>query len=352
MQDRSVLRFNAVIKSEETRKLYNKYLRYFLDFVKIKEPSGLLQLKDSYLNELIEDFVIYLKNKNLKRASIEGRITALELFFAMSDKLGINWKRIKKMLPEKMKTSGALGWEREDIEKMIRSTTNLRSKAVLYLLSSTGCRIGAIPQLKIKHLKEMPDNTMAIKFYENTNSEYYGFTTPEATTCLKEYLAEREKSGEFLKPENPLVRKTYRIGSGKVEHVSLKSLRNVLDSIVRKHRGVVGGRQEVQMIHGFRKFFNNTLKNSPLGNIALKEKLMGHKGVFASDGTYHHPDLKTLWEEFRLHIGELTLDNSERERFRAERAEKKVDELESKQKELDDLKRKVANLEKLMDKIS
>lgn len=99
--------------------------------------------------------------------------------------------------------------------------------------------------------------------------------------------------------------------------------------------------------HGFRKRFNTILKNNKEGNIALKEKLMGHRGVFVLDGSYHDPDVKTLFEEFRIHIQNLTIDDSERLRIKNQKLEA---ELSEKQKLEDEVKRQQQSIDYLLRK--
>ena len=56
-----------------------------------------------------------------------------------------------------------------------------RAKALVLLLASTGIRIGAIPDLQLKHLKKIPEyNLYQITIYEGTKEEHFTFTTPEA----------------------------------------------------------------------------------------------------------------------------------------------------------------------------
>jgi hypothetical protein len=56
--DKSIARFHAGIKNEATRYVYDNILDLFLKFAKIREASALLTVKNSQLQELIEDWVI------------------------------------------------------------------------------------------------------------------------------------------------------------------------------------------------------------------------------------------------------------------------------------------------------
>ncbi|MEO9277298.1 MAG: site-specific integrase, partial [Nitrososphaera sp.] len=127
--DRSLVRFYAGIRTEQTRKDYERYLGYFLKFVKIREAVGLLQLKDNYLQELVEDYVISLKSRGLSKSYIDGQIAGLELFFSMNDKV-LNFKKIRKMTPARKKPKGEKPYNTEEIERMLELTTSLRNKAV------------------------------------------------------------------------------------------------------------------------------------------------------------------------------------------------------------------------------
>ena len=61
-------------------------------------------------------------------------------------------------------------------------------------MASTGCRVGAVPSLKIRNLKYYNNhNLYHVTFYENTKSEYYSFTTPECANYIKEYLEYRSE---------------------------------------------------------------------------------------------------------------------------------------------------------------
>ena len=115
---RSLLKYENAIKSEHTKRVYNHYLTKFLEWSKIKDPDGLLQLKDSFLQELLEDYLFYLKPK-LSPNTIPAVFAGLELFFIINDK-NLNFKKLRKMFPERVKPSGKDAWRIEDIQKMLR----------------------------------------------------------------------------------------------------------------------------------------------------------------------------------------------------------------------------------------
>jgi len=60
---RSLLRFENAIKSEATRKTYTYQLQKFLEWAKIPEADGLIQLNDSEISTLLEDYLFYQKTR-------------------------------------------------------------------------------------------------------------------------------------------------------------------------------------------------------------------------------------------------------------------------------------------------
>ncbi|MGI0008220.1 MAG: hypothetical protein ACRD92_01210, partial [Nitrosopumilaceae archaeon] len=111
---RSLLRFENAIKSEATRKAYHYFLNRFLVWSKINEADGMLQLKDSFIQQLLEDYLFHLK-RSINPNSIPMFFAPLELFLTMNDKV-VNFKKIHKMYPEKGAKSGKDAYTNQDIQ--------------------------------------------------------------------------------------------------------------------------------------------------------------------------------------------------------------------------------------------
>ena len=62
---------------------------------------------------------------------------------------------------------------------MLGVTKEPRSKAILLFLSSSGVRREALTELKIGHLKEMPNDCLAVTVYADTDEEYITFINKE-----------------------------------------------------------------------------------------------------------------------------------------------------------------------------
>ncbi len=189
-EERSMMRFDGAIKATETRRKYIFYLNKFLEFAKIKEADGLLQLKDRYLETIIEDYVLHIR-KTASPNSIPTMFAPIELFFVMNDK-NLNFKRIRKLFPQTVKKAGFEAWTTDQVKRIFDVASTLRNKALVLFLCSTGCRVGAIPGLKVKHVANISYGCKSVLFYEGEKEEYSGFLTPEASKALDEYI---EKKG-------------------------------------------------------------------------------------------------------------------------------------------------------------
>lgn len=326
--ERSILSFENAIKSEHTRRIYSYYLRKFCEFAKIPTPDGLLQLKDTLLQEVLEDYLFYLK-KRISPNSIPPYFAALELFFAINDRI-LNFKKIKKMFPATVKKSGQEAWHTEHIQSILSVCKTKRAAAIIHVFVASGMRLGALAELKLKHLRDI-ENCKAVIVYEGTNEEYWTFLTPEATNVVNTYLKKREFDGEILHAESPLIRQTYRIGSQKVRPASYKTIQAEVGRLVKKAglpRVKIGRRYNIQLNHGFRKRFTFTVKSNDKANLTWAEKLSGHKGVFKLDGNYVPNDVMKAFEEFKKHIENLTIDDSERLKVKLKQTEEQKSELE------------------------
>lgn len=344
MQARAIILFENSIKSEATRYLYHFYLRKFVKFYKLKSIESILEIPDKQLQIMLEDYLFYLKKK-VSPNSLNTPFAALELFCIVNDKIGINFKKIRKMFPARLKVGGKKAWTREDIQHMLEATKEIRTKALIHFVASTGCRIGAIKDLKIRNIMDMPHGCMAAQIYEGSNEEYWTFLTPEASDQLKNYLKKRADDGEHLDKNHPLFREKYSIGSAKpkfLKNISVKAfLRRAVDnSIIQREKN--GIRFDVMTNHGFRKRFNTILKLNKDIPPAVTEKLLGHK--INLDGVYFTPTREDLFDEFVKAIEDLTIDNSARLFARNKKLEEEKSELEKKNEELNEYKKKIDEL--------
>lgn len=162
-----------------------------------------------------------------------------------------------------------------------------RSVALIHFLAASGCRIGALENLCLAHLVEMPSGCKAVRAYAHTNEEYWIFLTPETSEALNRYLEERRRDGEIMNEALPVFRRSYKFGQEVVVPLSVGGAGTVIDRLVRSaklDRKKHGKRHEMQLANGLRKRFATILKINDSISYSITEALLGHKSGL--DATY------------------------------------------------------------------
>ena len=213
-------------------------------------------------------------------------LATLRNFYEMNDIDNIKWNKLKRFVGETKAPHKDRAYTHEEILTLVNNC-NLKMKAIILLLASSGIRVGALPNLKLSHL-ERKNDLYKISVYEGQKGKghYFTFCTPEAALQIDFYLQYRERSGEKLRPESPLFRKDFDSQfheqvRNKVEPIRLGGftlgLHRLLIKTGLKQVNHVDPRRrkEVKLAHGFRKFFITQLVNAQIFEIIIK-KLSGH----------------------------------------------------------------------------
>ena len=347
MQQRSFILFDSAIKSPKTRESYIGYLNEFRDFFIIKSYDKLIEIAPKKLQEMLENFIISQTKQGLSLSYINGKISALKLFFAMNDIVALNWIKLSKMKPEKKKLTGDMPYKTEDIQQILRVVgSNLKFRCLVHVISASGMRIGSFEELKLKHIQDMPNGCKSILVYEDDKGEYTTFIHQEAVEALDEYLEYRTKSGEVLTPESwvfpsksdcnkPALTVSMRTQMARYAHHN---------DIKSKKRG----RYEIQACHGFRKRFDTILKSNYNVNINLAEKMMGHSTTIPLDNVYFKPAIEQLFDEYQKAIPELMIEDKFRFEQQLKKKDEQINELNQKDNEIDILKNTILEIKNNM----
>jgi len=286
---------------------------------------------------MVEDYVMKLK-KEIGANSIGSYMAGIEAFFETND-VELRWKKIRRLYPAKVKKTGSKIWTTEEIQLMLDNTRDYRQKALIHFLAASGVRRGAIPDLKLKHIRKI-ENCYAITVYDESLEEYTTFIHPEASFWLDKYLEKRKNDGEYLDKNSPLFRTTYQFGIQKAKPMNdelvLRSIWYIINkSGLRAGQEKKSGRYETQTNHGFRKRFNTIVENTEGMKVILAEKMMGHsiKSIPMAE-IYNLPTTEILFEEYKKAIPELTIDGEARKQAQLEQKEKEISELQKTTQEL------------------
>lgn len=345
--------FDDAIKHDTTRHSYHYSLNEFMRFVSLDNYDELTKKDKDIIQKLLENWVRFLKKKNLISNTISTKLNSVELFLDMNK---ITWfkKIVRKMLPDSDRIPGGdVPFTTEDLARLKQAAKKLRDIAVIDFLTSTGVRPGCLsdPVLKLKHLADMPYGCKAIKVYDNSRDGYWAFLTPEATKSLNRYLDSRKRNGEELGPESVLF-KTYENPNKKKDYLTADSVRQTLVNLLKLagiERKKNGNRYDKAIVYGFRKRFNGILKMNNEVNSNIAEKLMAHKKGL--DGNYLKPTREECFKEFYKAVHELTIDPTERQKIEIKDQKEKITELSQKEVEIEWLTEKVKDTEKFVGEI-
>jgi len=348
---RSYRLFKSVINSQRTFEKYDYGLTKFLIKFKIKDYDTLINLDVESRQEILENYVMELKGKNLKRSTVKNYLAPMELLLDVNKKVYFK-KALHMHFPKDIEKIGnEKPYLNEDIQKILSSTTSKKKKAFIHFLASTGARPAVLqdPILRFKHVTPMSFGCKALRLYDDSNEEYWGFLTPEASTALDDYVDQRINLGERITQDSPIFvvrekQKTY--DPQNVLPLTSRTAYSWCTETIKKsgvERIKRGNRYDKALFYGFRKRFNTILKLDSEINSNIAEKLMAHKKGL--DGVYFKPTKDECFKEFVKAIPELTVSESEKLKLR-------IDSLtEDTQIVINQYEERIARTEKLLSKV-
>jgi len=318
-KDPLYLNFIYSLKSKITQENYAYALKKFMDFHSIKEYSSLMVDKE----QKIKEYVLHLRGKEASSSQFKMLFATLKNFYEMNDVEDIKWKKLKRFVGEEIPVHQDRCYSREEIQILVERA-NLKLKATILLMASSGVRVGALPTLVTGHLSKRGD-LYKIDVYKGLKGkgQYYTFCTPEAAKAIDNYLEFRERCGEKITPNSPLFRKDFDIGiheqARNAIHIwtresIIMALRTLLINnglIEIDHVNGTRNRKEVKQSHGLRKFFETMLVNSNLHETVIR-KLTGHSPTHNLTQLYSKQTEEEMLQEYSKAIDFLTINPENR----------------------------------------
>ena len=297
--------------NSNTQRTYTENMGYFVNWSQSNNyPIGvideLIKHPKEILNEILEDYMVELRERKLARNTVKLYMAGIESFLTFYD-VPYGVKRIKRLLPARTKLAGKNAYKLEQIQAMLDNTTILRTKVMVMLSACSGVRKGGLAGLKVGDLIPI-ENSYAIKVYADDVEDYITYCTPETRSVIDQYLERRKYDGEIITSESMLLQMdstTTRTGpnAGRDQIIAHAFFMLLKKAGIKKER-VGKNRYNISMAHGFRKFFNTQLNNAHVDHNAI-EKMMGHKNGLK--GGYNDAEIPILFEEYKKAISNLTL---------------------------------------------
>jgi integrase len=307
--------------------------RKLTDVDSLLEPQSDDIKRPKIIETQLIDYVMFLRNDGVGYATIQSLISPIFTFYLLNDVV-LNRKKVQRYLGEYKRLVKDKAYTSEQIQTALQSA-DARMRMIILILSSSGCRIGALPALTLGNLTKIKlkdYDLYKVTFYEGTNNEYYSFTTREcARTGIDSYLSYRQRCGEKLsfnqntnrwEPEDTLlIRQSFDMNdslqaSRRVKSISLHGLRMALDIHLTRcgirqtehpteHSKRV--RKPIALANGFRKHVISTFIEAGL-NHEIRELLVDHATQL--DQNYFRPTEEQVLQEYLKAESLLTIDPS------------------------------------------
>ena len=364
------------IKTKATKQDYTARLKYFMDFIGASKYSDLICEQKTIENNL-KSYLVYLRQeRGVSYHSANHYLNPVKKFYYVNLDYEFKWSLIKMYLGDDDDGNNSIVQEGEEdrsytrleIQTMLKTANDIRSKIIILLISSSGMRSGAIPLLKIRNLTKIEQKDYylyQINVYEKSKrSNYKTFCTPECAVMVDTYLNYRKHAGELLKPESPLIREQFNpsdsfkvnnpktIGKGLIKYLvnevltKYSALRSKIEYDYENKRKV--GKNSTMLTHALRKYFDTTCRKAGVYPDFV-ELLMGHR----LPGIRHHyfkPELNDLFygtaecRGYITAINDLTINDEHRLKIENQELKGKLDdEFASFGQELSELKQMLSS---------
>lgn len=297
--------FKNACRTQATRKAYLESLAPFFKYTGMT-ANQLMRLPNRKLEDLIIAFIVHEKERKISFSNINNKRSALVKLCRIARKK-LDWDSIDQYMPEKVKVVDLKPYTKEQL-RMFYDILPLKYRCILLFLTSTGCRIGALPGLKIKHLTKLEGGIMRVLVYAGTREEYITYASPEFTHEFELYIKDRQTSFETITPESWAFRgDTYQRFYGK-EAKAARPLRPNAVSVqftlysqrigLRQRGSDKTKRKETSILHGMRHYFaTQAIKSGKMQAINV-DRLLGHRSSLLQVN-YYRPDESTIIEEYK-----------------------------------------------------
>lgn len=312
--------FNFIesLHSESTKRNYAYGLKHFLNHHHLKDPEEILSFSLDALEEMIKKYVVYLTNVHKSNGMARVNLAALRHFCKMN-KIKLDWDLIAAFKGKPRIKGKDKAYDHGEIHRLL-SVCSIRLKVIVLIYASTGIRSAALPPLKLKHITKISGQGIyKFNIYDDDNEAYYSLCSPECAKTIDEYLEYRQRYGEKLTPESPLIREDFSTTGNirqKPRHITSSTITTILIDKLNKigirevdHVKGCRSRKAVKVIHGFRKFFETQLLQSDV-NYVVTKMLMDHD--LKLEENYFRPTPEYIVKEYSKAIDSLTIDPANR----------------------------------------
>lgn len=354
----SLSSFLYVLPNPDTQEDYLIRLGYFFDFLRIpgdnpeNRADRFLELEQDkqqpdhkWAKDCLTNYIDYLKNdtkRKLSGGSIKNYYATVKLFYE-ANAINLNWKWISRGLPASSHVANDRAPKLEEIRKLIEYPDR-RIKVIVFVMVSSGIRVGAWNYLKYKHITPIKDEktnqviAAKMKVYDTLPDPYFTFITGEACREIQEYMDFRALHGEKITGESWLLRDKFdtttdKNGKGakrslatRPKKLSVAGIKKILIHAMRSQglrQPLEEGerRHEFKLAHGYRKFFKTNAERA--GMISVNVEMLMNHAIGTSDN-YYRPTEQQLQDDYIKIVDHLVINKDQKN---ANQLQKEVSEL-------------------------
>jgi len=337
--------FEHYNKNENTKKSYKGHIDRFCQFHKIPDWDNLLEIEPKEMSKMIEDYHIHLEVLGKKGTYLKNIQYAIQNFLEINDYEGIKWKKLRKLC--EIIKADVRAFTDEEVRR-IRTLTKFdnRKRAMASFMSTGAIRSGALPDLRMKDLKEFPFGCYRVTAYSDDINEYYSaFVNREAKQDLNDWLQERKSKGEIITDESLL----FPTRKNPYEKCTANSISQEWHRL-RKQAGI---NEKGVNTHAYRRRFDTILKAREGANNSLIERLMGHNSIVIQlDNSYFKPTEQLCFEEYCKGMIQLSTDDNEKFKVENEKLSNQIEQLHKQTESTRELENKVKQQQEQIEKIT
>lgn len=277
-QQRRIFQVDEGHRSRQTASKYRTNFNHFLNYIRIHDLDVFLDLGKEAVQELVIKYVLSTRDnpdKRYSRNTVNNRVTAI-LYFLDNNDIELNKRKVRRYFPSDESTNDDRPYTVQEIQRML-SVCDLRSKAMILLMVSSGVRVGALSSMQIGHLTPIEFNSTnlyKIQVYAGTRDRYFTFCIPECYSAIQEYLEYRRRYGEDIsKSKSPLFREHFNKDNqftiNVPKYLTANSIMKIIDECL-KRSGVKTS--EARRNHAFRKGFKSICEQSGMKSINVDRR--------------------------------------------------------------------------------
>jgi integrase len=318
-------------------------------------------------NKLIQFIISEIERLNqgkIAAATIANYYKAVKLFCGMN-RVRLDWKIIRRGVPTGNKAANDRAPTLEELQRLV-GYPDPRIKSVVYVMVSSGIRLGAWDFLKWGHITPEIDGdgkVVEAKMLvyagqnEGKKKQYMTRISAEAYNALLAWMDLRKRDGEKITGESWLMRDLWQVTNVKrganlglatiPRRFKTNGIRKLMDRALWE-RGIRLSPEKhhpFKMTHGFRKYFMSHAEQAGMKSINVKI-LMGHSiGV---EDSYYRPEERVISQDYLKAVPNLTISNNNNEQ--TEVAEVAA-QMQSKEHEIQELKENIKSMQEDMQDI-